>query len=219
MNYREEMLKEFYSMPFFNHSNITEDKEYDIEHHKGEVVHELKHHIKDNIYSKLFLEQFTQLHGLGYVEIDGYKHPYEKTQIYWTLESIIKKEVEYKEFTKDKSMLKGLGIYHVHHSQSFYIMNNFIKFFKKKYPNEDSLKKRIDELVKKNPNCNPCSIISCEAVIESQSQVDITGEWILFQEKNGKYYFIALALHDYSDKNDEKLYNKIKDEIKIEYKN
>ncbi|GHT79355.1 hypothetical protein FACS1894130_07830 [Spirochaetia bacterium] len=211
MNHREAILKEIDSMPFFNHLNITDDKEYDFEHHKGEVIHELQYHIKDSTYSRLFLNQLTQLHGLGYVEIDGYKHPYELTMIYWTLENIIYNKIEYKIFNRKGSLLKGLEIYHVHHNQSFYSMNNFKRYFMKKYPNEESVVNRVYELIKKDPNCYPYYDIVYEAFMESLSWKYKTGEWILFQMKNDKYYFIALALHDDTDQNDKKLYGKIKE--------
>jgi hypothetical protein len=48
----------------------TPDQPYDIDHHEQEVAEELKHHIGNVGYSKLFLKQLGQLHGTGYIEIN-----------------------------------------------------------------------------------------------------------------------------------------------------
>jgi len=209
MKVRESIIENLEKSIMFKYLELPEDEEYDIEFHENQVIQELQYHIGNNQYSKLFLQQLTQLHGAKYVEIRNKKHPYQLSPIYWMLEKIIKNEIPFKEFKRKKSLLYGKNVYHVHHSQSFYIEDNHIRYFKQKYKTEESLTDRIAELLSKNPDCNPVFEIVYECLMESMTWIDKTGEWILFQNKNGLYYFLALGIHDANDKEDKKLYDEI----------
>lgn len=187
---------------------------FDFNKHKAELLGELQYHLgSNNIYSEFFLEQLTKLHGLNFVEINNKYIPYNLTIIYKTLKKIINREIEYKKFNNQNSLFLNKGVFHVHHSQNFYDEQNHINYFKDKYKNDKSL---IDEIqVLNKEGCEkPILEIVYKTLMESYSWKKRTGEWILFQEVGNRIYFIALALHNYNDQNDKKLYNSIKVHLK-----
>ncbi len=130
------------------------------------------------------------------------------------LESIIKMEVDYKTFDRSESLFFGKNVLHVHHSQSFYIEDNHIRYFKHKYKTEKSVIARMNESLQTKPDCNPEYEIVYETLMESMTWDKKTGEWILFQKTGDQYYFIALALHDSEDIEDKQLFGEIQDYIR-----
>jgi hypothetical protein len=210
MGIRDEIIKTLESNIRYETLQTTEEKQYDKKEHEKEVISELKYHIGNNTYSPLFLNQLTQLHGIHYVEIQGKKHPYDISLIYWTLESIIRKQVPYKTFTRKTSFLFNKNLLHTHHHESFYIERNTINYFKRKYKTDESVIKRLDELQLLYPDHKPHPLLIIETLNESNNRIDKTGQWIIFRQANNAFYFICLALHNSSDKNDKILYEEIK---------
>jgi hypothetical protein len=214
MNLRDKIIQTMESMPKFDTLNATDEKQYDKTHHEKEVISELKYHIGDTGYSKLFLNQLTQLHGAGYVEINDKKYPYNLTPIYWRLEEIINKKIEFKDFRKKESFLYGKNIFHVHHSQAFYISNNAINYFKRSYPSDESVKEKLTDICINHPDNNSSATFGIDILLTSINSPRKTGEWIIFQNTGNRFHFICLALHNTKeDKNDEQLFNQIKSHL------
>jgi ribulose bisphosphate carboxylase small subunit len=213
-NIRDRMIELMEVIPQFTTINITDEEPYDKTYHEQEVISELKHHIGNASYSKLFLHQLTQLHGAHYVEINDLKYPYSLNSIYWRLEEIINKKVEFRDFRKAGSYLAGKSLFHVHHSKEFYISKNAINHFKRTYPSDESIKAKIAEIIIEHPNNNPSAVFGVHILMESISSPQKTGEWIIFQNSGARFHFICLDLHNTKeDKNDERLYNLIKSHL------
>jgi hypothetical protein len=213
-NIRDEILRVLEKNILLKYLETDDDKVFDEDEHKKEVLEELSYHIGDHLVSDLMLSQLVDLHGKNYTEIDGKKHPYNITSVYWRMEDIINEKEKPKEFRNKSSKLFGKGIYHIHHSQSFYIEDNHIRFFKNKYKDNKSVIARIQEIAKLYPNNEPIPTFVYETLLESLDWDKKTGEWILFQKIDRKIYFIGLALHNSKDNNDELLFAKIRDYIK-----
>jgi hypothetical protein len=212
-NLHDEIIKTLENNIMFKYANIEDTIIINREQHRLEVIEEIKHYIGESKVSELMLFQLTDLHGKNYIEIDGKKHPYNIGEIYLKMKDIITGNEKQKKFHNKKSKLYGKGIYHVHHSQSFYIEDNHIRYFKIKYPNSETIIGRLQELTKQYPDKEPIPILIYETLIESISWDKKTGEWILFQRKNQNYYFIGLAIHNYGDEDDSALYEKIREYI------
>ena len=96
-NIREQILNDLKNNILFKYLETNENLIFDRSIHEIEVRKELKHHIKDNLVSKLMLSQLIDLHGKRFTEINGKKHPYNLTYIYWRMEDVIKGKVKQKE--------------------------------------------------------------------------------------------------------------------------
>jgi hypothetical protein len=204
MNVRDEIKQALETGLRFSTLKVP-DQPYDIKYHEKEVAEELKHHIGNVRYSKLFLKQLGQLHGTDYVEINNEKHPYDLSSIYWIMEDIIKQKLDYKIFKGEKSPLSNKNIFHVHHHQSFYMARNIINYYTRTYTSEESVRERINFFSSKYPNHNPKEVFCNSVLLQTLNSPCKTGQWIIFQYSNNLYYFICLALHNTGKDNNDKL--------------
>jgi hypothetical protein len=237
MGIRDEILKDLVTMNVDLQSKIIlDDLTFDKEKHINEVLEELEYHIGKNKYSDLFLNQLSCIHSKGFVNIEKTGASeiitayYSMIDIYSTLKLIVNKPqmIEIKEFEHKNSFLFGKNIYHVHHNQVYYLQSNTVKFFKRKYKNDNDIITEIKRLEKQYPNRKIGEYVfmlcyqTLNEVIKFPNKVNDrpyqnTGEWIIFQQNENKFNFIALALHSYGDEHDKRLYELIKPYISIEY--
>ena len=201
----------------YKYLDVSKDEEIDYEKNKRNVIEEIKYHIGENSISDLMLDQLIQIHGRNYVLIYEKRHPYHLNEIYWRMESIVKEEISYKEFLNKESKLYGRKVLHVHHSQSFYIEDNQIRYIKWKYKEPQSLEDRVKEIATEGLTNNPILEFVNETLIKSMDWNMKTGEWILFQHKDSEFHFIGLALHNSDDINDEMLEKVIGKYIKEDF--
>lgn len=209
MSIKDDLLSTLESNIVLKYLRITDDEDFDYEKNKKDVLEELVYHIGENTCSELMVDQLVQLHARNYVLINNKRHPYHLTEVYWRMQSIIKNEIPFKKFKNKKSKLFGKGILHVHHSQSFYLEDNQIRYIKWKYKTDKSIEDRISQIKIERPKCNPILDFFYETLMESINWRMKTGEWILFQNKDNKFHFIGLGLHNSDDNNDEVLAKEI----------
>jgi len=213
MNLRDEIIDYLLRNISLRYTHRDQDESFDEIKHEKEVKEELNDHIRNSEISKLFLMQLTFLHAKNYVVINNKAHPYNITEIYWDLEKIVKGKVEHKPFDRKKSMLYGKNLLHSHHSRSFYTEDNHIRYFKKKYPTEESVIEAIKNIKHKSPEQSDVSTFVITTLLDSIEWEEKTGEWIIFKKEEEKIKFIALALHQVDDRIDENIYEQIKEYI------
>lgn len=166
---------------------------------RKQVYEELSYHLKGHKASKLLIRQLIELYGNGYVTILEKKHPYDRFDIYTSIEGIISGREEERPF--HNPLLKNKNIYHAHHSHSFYINYNFMEHFSNKYKTDDDINRRLKQIKKRNPkNKDTVPVLLNEALLESVGKKKKTGQWIVYQRCDSKINFICLYLHNENDK-------------------
>ena len=201
---RENICFESGTDGFYNSRNIEDCEE--------EVNFELSKYGEACKFSVLFYSQLIELHSKGYVEIDDNRYLYHPKYIYDKISQIIEdaKKARIKLFNKTQSVLQGKNIYHIHHNQINHLEKNHIRYIERKYPDDLSIERRLNELIKLYPEQNPVSIFVYEALMETVEWKGKTGEWIVFQKKDDIYNFLCLANHiPKTDKRDTSLFQKI----------
>lgn len=191
-----------------------EPSKYDKSDIQSDVIDALNFYCPSQSFSRLLIDQLIELQGSGMVKICDYSHPYIPTEIYWTLRKIVNGEIDYKPFKKKSSKLFGRKVLHVHHSQSFYIMKNCIRYFENRYKDDNQILKRLLELQIEYPERNDHMVLFANEVLSSSVEwPKKTGEWIVYQLVDDSFHFLCLYIHDYEDSDDSKLYDFIKNEL------
>lgn len=178
----------------------------------------IAYHIGDKaILSPLFYSQLKELSILGQVEINKYYYAYNIRYIFWEIEKVINKSIQYLPFNNSKSYLSGKDLYHVHHNQAHYISFNNKRFIDKFYSKHACFMEKLKKIKEENNLSSVREMLSTflyVMLMDSCSWNDRTGEWIVFQnKKNEKINFISLSTHDEArvQQYDEYLYKKIRD--------
>jgi hypothetical protein len=197
---RNIQFRELYSLKDIDYNN---DREKEI------VQDELKDHVTYSSFSNLLLNQLAELHGRGYVTISGIRYPYILKSIYWILENIDKGKTNPVPFERKESKLSNLQLFHVENCKSFCMEDNQLRYFKYKYPDDNTILTRRDELLALYPDKDPIYSIVYECFNESQDWEKKTAEWILFQCIQNEIHFVGLGLHHQDDINDDVLFREI----------
>ena len=210
---RDAIIQELKSLP----SRETVDAEptpFDRQAVETEVREKLLYHLKGNSASDWLVRQMTELEGNQFVTIRGKKHPYSPHSIYLRMEEVALGQVQGKPFENPNSLLSRRNLLHVHHSQYFYIDYNFIQYFKWKYKSDEAVISRL-KAIKESGVADDQRLMSYFMNQELMNSIDHngrkTGEWIIYQQLEGRLNFICLYLHNKSDPNDVELYSKLKD--------
>ena len=213
-NLRAEILETLRNNILFTHTTAGDPIPFDRELHRVEVLEELEYHLGQQSFSDLFISQLVALHGQGFVEIDGYYFYYEIENIYHAMKQLVAKKVAPKPFRNKKSKLFQNKVQHIHHNQTFYMEDNQIRFFEKTFPTEESVILGIREIAKRYPDADTLPTFMVDNLNKSLSWDRKTGEWILFQETNEGYHFVALGIHGETGLNDEKIYKKVETHLR-----
>jgi len=178
----------------------AEPQQFDHDEYEEAVEIELKHHLNGHRSTRILRDQLVDISRNGYVEICGFKHPYNRSVIYWRMEEVINniaKRKFHKPFSRNASYLYNKNIYHVHHSQTFYSLRNCVRYIEKKYPTDDAIWRRLEQLRVEHPDVkNLFPIFSNELLLESVSWDNKTGEWIVYQKSGENLKFLCLYIHD-----------------------
>ena len=199
------MIAQFEKLGGFVHATWPPE-EHDRESCRKEVVERLKFHCAAHTFSDLIIEQLIDLIGKSYVEICDQRLPYNVTEVFWCMELISTNQCQDKVFNKKGSLLRGRNIYHAHHAQTHYTHFNLIRYFKEKYPDDESILKAVHQLQAKHPGRNDHWRIFASKVFQGSLHWNKkTGEWIVYEKDGGKINFLCLYIHDHDDKNDSRL--------------
>ncbi len=210
---RDKIAFELAKLDVFRYVNINPSQfdRGDLETH---VVAELEYHCQGNKFTNCLKNQLIDLYVNGYVEICGFKHPYDPSDIYLAIETVVENQVTPKPFTRKKSLLYGKNVFHVHHSQSFYSVYNCIRYFERKYQCDSKVWKRLRELKREVPGRTDLfTVLANEVFLESVAMPDKTGEWLVFLKEIDKPKFLCVFIHNSTDPEDSELYSLVKDEV------
>lgn len=211
-NIRNKILAEFENLDAFRYTN-AEPRDFDRDTCEKIAEEALQYHCKGHQYSNVLKAQFVDLYGNGFVEICGYKHPYRSHDIYWRMEEVINDRTFHKPFLNKNSFLYNKNIFHTHHSQTFYSMENCIRYFKRKYLTDSDVWTRLRELQLEFPKVdNIMPVFANTVLMESLSWPKKTGEWLVYEKCGKKINFLCMYIHA-QDKNDEHLFSLIKEEL------
>ena len=181
---------------------------------RRDVEEALLYHCPECSFSAIFKNQLTELHGSAVVEICNCLHPYRPHEIYLTMERIISEEIQHKPFTRKSSKLYNKNLFHAHHSEAFYIGMNFIRYFNSQFKDDSSILKKLKQIKHEYPQRSDHMVIFVNDVLLSSINWGYkTGEWIIFQKKEGHFHFLCLYVHDYEDVDDSKFYDLIRNEL------
>lgn len=176
----------------------------------NEVHEALAFYCPESSFSDLIVHQLSMVCSHQCVELQDKLYPYIYSEVLDRMRLVEVNKPKYKPFNGKGSPLKGLKLYHVHHSLNFEVIFNFKRYLEQTYAEESSIVSAIDLLRQKYPERDDhlAMFVKTEVInsVEWGSR-NKTGEWLVYQLVGGKVHFLALALHQTSD---EELFRQIK---------
>lgn len=214
MKLQEKIIESFIKMDQFKFATWKPTEYNEIEARR-DVEETLLYHYPKQTFATVFKNQLTELHWSGVVELCNRLHPYEPHEIYLTMERIISGEIQHKPFTNKCSKLFNKNLFHAHHSETFYIGMNCIRYFKRHFKDDSSILTRLAEIQREYPlRTDHVVIFANEVLMNSVNWQYKTGEWIVYQKNEGNFHFLCLYVHDHDGADDSKLYALIKNELR-----
>ncbi|WP_318436709.1 hypothetical protein [Photobacterium leiognathi] len=168
-----------------------------------EVREALAYYCPTSSFSDLIINQLAMIASHRCVELNGKLYPYIWSNLLNRMRLIEVNKPKYKPFKGKDSPLKGCGLYHVHHSLNFEVIFNFKRYFERKFPEDSLIYAAINELKEEYPErTDHWAIFVNSHLIKSVEwgEKNKTGEWLMYQMLDDQIHFVALALHETSDK-------------------
>ncbi|MCG9730075.1 hypothetical protein L1D44_09455 [Shewanella sp. Isolate13] len=168
-----------------------------------EVREALAYYCPASSFSKLIISQLAMVTSHQCVELRGKLYPYLLADLLERMRLVEVNKPKYKPFRSKSSPLKGYSLYHVHHSLNFEVIFNFKRYFIHKFPEDALIHEAVNELKRSQPKrSDHWAIFINSQIIKSieWSAQNKTGEWLIYQVINDQVHFMALALHETSDK-------------------
>lgn len=179
------------------------------------VQEALAYYCPASSFSELILSQLAMVTSHHCVDLNGKLYPYVLSDLLERMRIVEVNKPKYKPFKGKGSPLKGYGLYHVHHSLNFETIFNFKRYFEREFPEDALIHEAVNELKRSHPERNDHWAIFINSQIIKSVEWDAknkTGEWLIYQLINDQVHFLALALHETSDK---QLFEQLKPHLKV----